>query len=164
MEKLFDPPVEMMVVDTLADDGGMTPDAPVDEVTAVLEEVENSAVPAEIDMSISRLLIGVAITTVETFVNGGSITPESLVTDVTAVLSETVILPALVMNVGVGTVPLPEGVTETVLAGGIIPEAPVELAVNVLLLVAKVAPPEVTDMETSREMFAVGGGGMTPDA
>jgi hypothetical protein len=60
-------------------------------------------------------------------------------------------------------VPLVEVKTEPVLAGGMIPEYPVELAAKVLVLVAKEATPELRTVKVSTEIFADGAGGMTPD-
>jgi hypothetical protein len=108
----FEPPIDVRLtfgvgaklgtegVEVLVEDGGIMPESPVEKVTAVLEEVENSTEPTEIDMSISRLGDGIADTEMETPVAGGVMTPESPVTEVVAVLPDTVKFPALPVDDG----------------------------------------------------------------
>jgi hypothetical protein len=149
MEMAFVPPIDVMLtsgvraklgkdtVEAFAEDGGMMPESPVEKVTAVLGEVENATEPTEIDMSISTLGDGVADTVTETFVAGGGMTPESPVTEVVAVLPETVKFAVPAVDEGISSVSTLEADRETVLAGGMRPESPLELAAEVLLLVAK---------------------------
>jgi hypothetical protein len=92
MEKLFDPPVEMMVVDTLVDNGGMMP---LENVVAVLVPTEKLLdLPVDVTLTpgvgaklgedkievIFKLELGVALGT-------GGTTPLSPVENVVAVLN-----------------------------------------------------------------------------
>lgn len=88
-------------------------------------------------------------------VSGGGMTPSSPVEDTIAVPPEKVALPEP---------PAVEVETTTDLEfGGIIPESPVPVDVNVLLLVAKDATPEFTVTERVTELLPDGAGGMTPE-
>jgi hypothetical protein len=172
----FVPPIDVMLTtgvgaklgreetEAFVEDGGMMPESPLESVTAVLEDVENSSEPTEIDMSISRLGDGVAETVMETFVAGGGITPESPVTYVTAVLPDTVKLPVPPVDDGMNTISPLETEIEAVLPGGMIPESPVEFAANVLVLVGKDAILELMSVTLSMDTFTDGAGGMIPDA
>ena len=139
IEKPADPPADVKLTFGIigvgaTDAGGMTPFPPVEEVVAVPPEVVKFSLPEA---------------TVTFALGLGGIKPEASVADVTAVPPDMVRLPLP---------PVDDG------AGGRTPESPVELEVNVLLLVAKDAPPDATENDGATVPLAEGNGGKTPDS
>lgn len=148
---LFDPPADVIltvgvwkegatvvvtVMVTSLVKGGLEPESSLDAVTAVLAEDEDPGEP------------------LETLVTGGMI-PSSPVDKATIVPLENVTLPEP-RTVDAESTAEPE-------FGGIIPESLVPVDVNVLLLVANEAAPELTVTETTMEPLADEAGGIMPE-
>jgi hypothetical protein len=121
-------------LETSVGGGGMTPESPVPNETAVLPAIVMLPLPPVEEImrtGVTKALLA------------GGITPDPPVELATSVL-------LLVTNDAAPDVP-------KVLAGGIIPESPVPFVTNVLLLVAKEAPPDVTDTVTVTTVVLPGG-------
>lgn len=110
---------------TFIDNGGMMPPVPVEEVIAVAPDVKNRPLLEDAVMVTLRLDGRVGGEVLEVFVAAGGRNPPSLEADTSAVLPGAENSPLLPVEESKDTESFAESVAVPVLAGGNIPEPPV---------------------------------------